>query len=189
MSLQSLLLVLLGYLSGSLMFSAWLVRLRGRDISAVGDGTPGAFNAFIAGGPLVGTASLILDFIKGALPVAAALSIRGAEGWWVTPVIVAPVLGHVFPVFERFRGGKALTVTFGVWAGVTAWEVPCLIGAAMATGKLVLRFKKDGMSALLGMIVLAVYVPVRYRSLPLSAAALLCAAVVVWTHRREMRLR
>jgi glycerol-3-phosphate acyltransferase PlsY len=107
----------------------------------------------------------------------------------MTPVILAPVLGHVFPVFERFRGGKALSVTFGVWAGVTTWEVPCVIGAAMAIGKLVLRFEKDAVSALLGMIVLVVYVPVRYRSLPLSAAALLCAAVVVWTHRRELARR
>jgi glycerol-3-phosphate acyltransferase PlsY len=189
MSPHNLLLALLGYLSGSLMFSVWLTRLRGGDVRTVGDGNPGAFNAFDAGGPLVGSASLLLDFLKGALPVAAALSLGGTEGWWVTPVILAPVLGHVFPVFERFRGGKALSVTFGVWAGVTTWEVPCVIGAAMAIGKLVLRLKEDAMSALLGMIVLVVYVPIRYGSLPLTVAAVLSAAVVIWRHRRELTRR
>ena len=186
MLLTGPLLVITGYLSGSLMFSVWLTRLIGRDIRAAGDGNPGAFNAFLAGGPFIGAAGLLLDFLKGALPVAAAQAAVGIDGWWLTPVILAPVLGHVFPLFERFRGGKAVAVTFGVWAGITVWEVPCVIGAAMAIGKLVLRFKNDAHSVLLGMAALLPYVVVRYRSLPLAAAALLCAAIVVWRHRREL---
>ena len=185
----SLLLIVAGYLSGSLMFSVWLTRLRGRDVRAVGDGNPGAFNAFVAGGPIVGTASLLLDFLKGALPVAAAHFMFGANGWWLVPVLLAPVLGHAFPVFERFRGGKAVAVTFGVWSGLTVWEVPCVIGAAMAFSKVVLRVDEDAYSVLLGMSVLVVFVVARYRSLPLSLAALLCAVLVVLRHRRELALR
>jgi glycerol-3-phosphate acyltransferase PlsY len=128
----------------------------------------------------------VLDFLKGALPVAAAYWVVGLDGWSVTPLVLAPVLGHAFPVFERFRGGKALTVTFGVWAGITIWEVPSVVGAAMAAGKLLVRFKEDAHSVLLGMAVLVLYVVLRYRSLPLSAAAVLCATVVIWRHRREL---
>jgi len=184
-----LLYTVVGYLSGSIMFAVWLAKLRGRDVRAVGDKNPGAINAYKAAGPAIGTAALLLDFLKGALPVAAAILVAGLEGWWLVPVIIAPVVGHAFPVFQRFRGGKAIDVTFGVWAGVTIWEVPTVMGAAMAVGMLVLRFKEDAKSMLLGMIVLVPFVAVRYRSLPMTAAALLCASLVVWRHRRELAPR
>jgi len=187
--LLSFLLIITGYLSGSLMFSVWLTRLQGRDRGAAGDGKAGAVNAFVAGGTDARTAALLLDFLKGALPVAAGYLLLRTDGWWLTPLVIAPVLGHAFPLFERFRGGKALTVTFGVWAGITAWEVPCVMGAAMAIGKLVLRFEEDAYSALLGMAVLVPYVVWRYQNPPLSVAALLCAAVVIWRHRRELARR
>lgn len=186
MLLNTLLLTVAGYLSGSLMFSVWLTRARGRDVRAVGDGNPGAVNAYLAAGPAAGIPSLVLDFLKGVLPVAAAYWLVGLGGWWLVPVVLAPVVGHALPLFERFRGGKALAVTFGVWGGITLWEVPCVLGAALTFGKVVLRLKKDAHSVLLGMIVLVLYVPWRYRSLPMSVAALLCAAAVCWRHRREL---
>jgi len=186
MLLKSLLLIIAGYLAGSLPFSVWLPQMRGRDVRAVGDGNPGAVNAFKAAGPAIGIAALLLDFLKGAVPVAAAYGWVGLRGWWLTPVILAPVLGHMAPLFLRFRGGKALAVTFGVWAGVTLWEVPCVLGAALMLGKLVLRLKHDAYSVLIGMNALVLYVIVRYRSVPLSLAALLCAALVSWRHRREL---
>jgi glycerol-3-phosphate acyltransferase PlsY len=189
MPVNNLLLIALGYLSGSLMFSVWLTRLRGRDVRTVGDGNPGAVNAYKAAGPVIGTAALLLDFLKGALPVAVAVRLAGIDGWWLVPILLAPVLGHVFPVFESFRGGKAIDVTFGVWAGVTVWEVPTVMGAAMAFGMLVIRFKEDALSALLGMIVLVTFVALRYQDLPLSVASILCAATVVLRHRRELMRR
>jgi len=186
MMLRCLLLVIVGYLAGSLPFSVWLTRMGDRDVRAVGDGNPGAVNVFKAAGAAVGIAALLLDFLKGALPVAAAYWLVGLRGWWLTPVILAPVIGHMFPLFLRFRGGKALAVTFGVWTGVTLWEAPCVLGAALLLGKLVLRWEQDAYSVLLGMNVLVLYVVARYRSLPLSLAALLCAVLVSWRHRREL---
>ncbi len=186
---ETLLFCLAGYLAGSLAFSVWLPRLRGRDVRAVGNGNPGAVNAFKAAGPAVGAAALLLDFLKGALPLAAAYWLVELRGWWLAPVIVAPVIGHMFPWPQRFRGGKALAVTFGVWSGVTLWEVPCVLGAALGIGKLALRFKPDAYSVLIGMNALVLYVILRYRSLPLSLAALLCGALVTWRHRRELSTR
>jgi len=186
MLLTNLLLIIAGYLAGSLPFSVWLTRMRGRDVRAVGDGNPGAVNAFKAAGPVVGVVALLLDFLKGALPVAAACWLVGLRGWWLTPVILAPVLGHMLPLFARFRGGKALAVTFGVWTGVTLWEAPCVLGATLMLGKVLLRSKQNACIVLLGMSVLVLYVVARYRSLPLSLAALLCALLVSWRHRREL---
>ncbi len=189
MLLESSLLTIAGYLAGSLPFSVWLTRMRGRDVRAVGDGNPGAVNAFKAAGPAVGIAALALDFLKGALPVAAAFWLLGLRGWWLTPVVLAPVLGHMFPLFLRFRGGKALAVTFGVWAGLTLWEAPCVLGAALVVGRFVVRPKQEARSVLFGMSVLVLYAAARYRSLPLSVAALACAVLVSWRHRRELAHR
>jgi len=186
MLIKSLLFSMIGYLAGSLMFSVWLPRMRGRDVRSVGDGNPGAVNAFKAAGPVIGIAALLLDVLKGALPVAAAYGWVGLRGWWFTPVVVAPVLGHVWPLFLRFRGGKALAVLFGVWSGITLWEVPCVLGAALMLGKLVLRLRHDAFSVLIGMNALVLFVIARYQSVPLSVAALLCAALVSWRHRREL---
>jgi len=122
----------IGYLSGSCMFSAWLVKLfKCQKIKEIDDGNPGASNAFRAGGAWLGVPAILLDSLKGAVPVSLAFFIFGVDGWWLVPVALAPVLGHAFSVFYGFRGGKAAAVSFGVWTGLTLWEGPTFLGAAM----------------------------------------------------------
>ncbi|MEO0086221.1 MAG: glycerol-3-phosphate acyltransferase [candidate division WOR-3 bacterium] len=174
-----------GFLSGSLMFSSWLARLRGRDLKMTGDGNPGAVNAFKAAGPLVGGVALLLDFLKGALPVAAACWLLHLQGWALAPVIVAPVLGHAFPPWLSFRGGKALTVSFGVWSGVTLWEAPCLLGGLLLLSRLVFRLR-DSLCVAVALFGLVLFVTVRFRDPALVAAALGTALVVLFKHRREL---
>lgn len=123
---------MIGYLSGSLMFSAWLVKLfKSKNISQVDDGNPGASNAFRAGGAWIGIPAMFLDFIKGAVPVGLAYWLFGVSGWWLVPVTLAPVLGHAFSIFLRFTGGKAAATTFGVWTGLTLWEGPTSFGLSV----------------------------------------------------------
>lgn len=123
---------MIGYLSGSLMFSAWLVKLfKDKNISQVDDGNPGASNAFRAGGIWIGIPAMLLDSLKGAVPVALAYWLFGIQGWWSVPVSLAPVLGHAFSVFLLFKGGKASAVTFGVWTGLTLWEGPTCFGLSV----------------------------------------------------------
>lgn len=138
-----MLMGIVGFVAGSLMFSLWLARLSGVDLRRVGDGNPGAVNAFRAAGFLIGSLALLLDFLKGWLPAAAAYRLLGLRGWWLLPALVAPVLGHAFSPFLRLRGGKAIATTFGVWSGVTLWEVPCLLGGMLVVGKFVLRLGDD----------------------------------------------
>jgi glycerol-3-phosphate acyltransferase PlsY len=71
------------------------------------------------------------------------------EGGWLTAVSLAPILGHAFSPFLRFRGGKALAVTFGVWTGLTLWFGPTVLGVAFAVWLIILR--KDVGAVLLGM--------------------------------------
>ena len=190
-AVSSVALVLLpaaaGFLSGSLPFSAWLARLRGRDVRSVGDGNPGAINAFKAAGPLVGSAALLLDFLKGALPVAAAWWLLGLRGWLILPAAIAPVLGHAFSPFLGFRGGKAVAVTFGVWSGITLWQGPCLLGAVFLLGKFVFRLR-DARTVLLGTAALLAAAVLWWREPALTALAAANAAVLGWKHRRELGL-
>lgn len=121
-----LLFSIVGYLSGSLPFSVWLPKLiLGADVRKVGeDDNPGAANAFKAAGKSrwwLGLTALLLDGFKGLIPVAVARYNFGIDGWALVPVALAPIAGHAYSVFLRFRGGKAIVVTFGVWTALTVY--------------------------------------------------------------------
>lgn len=118
-----------GLVSGSLMFSYWLGKLFSKkDIRDYGDGNPGATNTWKACGWKVGLLAGLLDFGKGLAPVAIAVWAFGVQGWFLVPVAVAPVVGHAFSPFLKFRGGKAIAVTLGVWSAVTVWEGLVILG-------------------------------------------------------------
>lgn len=146
-----------GYLAGSLMFSAWLVRIfTKKDIRDFGDENPGASNAFKAGGLKLGIPAALLDYLKGAIPVGLAHFQFGVTGWWLVPVALAPILGHAFSVFSRFRGGKAAAVSLGIWTGLTLWEGPSILGAIF--GLSVFIIKVDLWTVIFSMIAFLGYV-------------------------------
>jgi glycerol-3-phosphate acyltransferase PlsY len=142
----------LGFLLGSMPFSLWLGHLLLRaDVRRYGDGNPGATNAWRAGGWRVGLLALCLDYLKGAVPVGLAHFNLGVSGWGLVTVALAPVLGHAFSPFLRFRGGKALAATFGIWTGLTLGEGPIILGLLL--GLFLFVQDSDGWAVLLGMLV------------------------------------
>jgi glycerol-3-phosphate acyltransferase PlsY len=150
----------LGFVSGAIPFSLWLgYLLVGTDIRRYGDGNPGALNAWRAGGWRVGVPAMLLDFLKGAVPVGLAHFSFGVSGWGLVAVALAPVLGHAFSPFLRFRGGKALAATFGIWAGLTLWEGPTLLG--LFSGAFFLPQTADAWSSILGMLCFLAYLLLR----------------------------
>lgn len=131
--LISLCFTAFGYLSGSILFARVYGALFGKDlISNSTDGNPGTSNAFIYGGMLCGTLTLLGDLIKGFLPVFLYLYMtRGNMDIYLAPVLVSPVLGHIFPCFYRFRGGKGIAVSFGCLLGLLPISAPLLTLAAI----------------------------------------------------------
>jgi acyl-phosphate glycerol 3-phosphate acyltransferase len=186
MNLLKIVFPLIGFSSGSLMFSLWLGRLRGVDIREVGDGNPGAVNAFRAAGLLIGGLGLLFDFLKGMLPVGIGFWHLHLKGILLVLLILAPVLGHAFSPFLQFRGGKALAVTFGVWSGITLWQVPVFLGAMLLITRFVFRLKKEAICVAITIICLPIFVYLVYRSLPLLFAALGNSAIVCYKHHREL---
>lgn len=122
-----------GYLSGSILFAYWIPRaLCHVDVRNYGeDGNPGGFNAIVACGFPVGVLCIVLDILKGALPVLAALHLGELSGWYMVPVVIAPVAGHAWPVQCPSQGGKAISVSFGVMLGLMPQLLLAVIWAAL----------------------------------------------------------
>jgi len=110
--------IVISYLLGSILFAnAAGTLIAGKDITEGSpDGNPGTVNAFLNGGFLCGVFTLLGDLLKGFLPVY--LYMRQGGGAALPLVIAAPVIGHVFPVFHRFKGGKGIAATFGCFIGL-----------------------------------------------------------------------
>ncbi|GIW13238.1 MAG: glycerol-3-phosphate acyltransferase 1 [Tepidiforma sp.] len=132
---------LAGYALGMLPFAAWAARARGVDIRAVGDGNPGAANAWKGAGRLAGGAAAVADWAKAAVPVALALR-RGASGVELAAAAIAPVLGHRTSPLLGGRGGKGLAPTFGAWTALGGPWSAAAFGGALAFGYGVLRLRE-----------------------------------------------
>jgi glycerol-3-phosphate acyltransferase PlsY len=114
-------IVLMGaYLLGSVLFGVVILRaVAGKDPRAAGSGNPGAANVMRIAGKRLGAAALVLDAGKGALAVLLARSLTPDEIVLPAAAAVGAVLGHLFPVFYRFRGGKGVATGLGAFLAVS----------------------------------------------------------------------
>jgi glycerol-3-phosphate acyltransferase PlsY len=125
--LALLVLMLGGYLLGSIPFGLILTRATGHgDIRQIGSGNIGATNVLRTGSKSLAAATLVLDGLKGALSVLLASLLENHDA--VLWAGIGAVLGHAFPVWLRFRGGKAVATSFGALIAA-AWPVGLCAGA------------------------------------------------------------
>ncbi len=174
----------LAYLLGAMPWSVWLGALFFRaDPRSQPDGNPGAANAFRVAGWRLGVAVLALDFFKAAIPVAVARWLLNIPGSGLFLIALMPTLGHAFSIFLRFRGGRALVVMFGVWAGLTLYVAPLVLGAAGIAG--VTLTKNDELRSLVipvGLIafLLVTHAPLWMLALALAQLLVLAAKISVF---------
>jgi len=184
--MTTLLYSAVAFVVGSLPFSVWVGRIGARtDVRQFGDGNPGAVNAWRAGGWRVGLLALVLDVVKGAAPVALARSVGELWGWGLLPMAIAPLLGHAFSPWLRFRGGKAVASTFGVWSALTYWEAPTVLGLSLAGIRAIQRV--DGWTVVLSVPTVALYLVLRGAEPWILVCLGLNFALLVWTHRHDLR--
>jgi glycerol-3-phosphate acyltransferase PlsY len=184
---------LIAYLLGTLLGSLILGRLKGVDIRRMGSGNAGATNALRTQGKVFGLSVLILDIVKGVLAVAwvPALNLPGvgldpqlSRQWLALACGFAVILGHVYPVWFGFRGGKGVATVIGV---IGALEprllVPlfaCWLIVVMLTGYV-------GLASMLAGVGLTIAV---YRfdpgNTPLLVFCILVTALVIYTHRANL---
>jgi acyl phosphate:glycerol-3-phosphate acyltransferase len=178
---------LVAFLSGSLPFAVWTSRaLAKRDVRAVGDGNPGAANAFRAGGVALGLAVLMLDVTKGVLPVVLARGL-GLDGLTLALAAVLAVAGAAFSPFLGFRGGKALAVTLGTWIGLTLWTIPLVAVVSIVAATLLIE--PDGWAVAVALAAMLVGVLLWVPDPWSPFALLLQSGIILWKHRSELARR
>jgi glycerol-3-phosphate acyltransferase PlsY len=184
---------LIAYLLGTLLGSLILGRLKGVDIRRMGSGNAGATNALRTQGKAFGLSVLILDIGKGVLAVAwvPALSLPGvgldpgvSRQWLALACGFAVILGHIYPVWFGFRGGKGVATVIGVIGALEPRLLVPLFGCWLIV---VLLTGYVGLASILAGVGLTIAV---YRldpgDTPLLGFCVLVTALVIYTHRGNL---
>jgi glycerol-3-phosphate acyltransferase PlsY len=184
--MTTLLWIAFAFFCGSLPFSVWLGKTALRtDIRQFGDANPGAANVFRAGSKGWGAVAILLDILKGALPVGLANYGAHITDWSLALIAIAPIAGHAFSPFLRFKGGKAIAVSLGIWCGLTLYQVPLVLGLIL--GILIALFTNNGWSTVLGFASLSVYLLIIAAPLWMLGVWLGNVIIIVWKHRADLK--
>jgi len=185
--LQSLLLVIIAYLLGSISFGYLIVRGKeGADVRKTGSGGTGATNVSRRAGKAAGVLTLVLDALKGAAAVLIAQTFSG-NGWVVTAAAIAVIVGHIFPVWLGFRGGKGVATGAGVFLMLMPVALLCA-GVIFLAIVLSTRYVSLGSMIAAATIPLFVWLQTVFvaRSTdlrPLLTAAIAGALLIIFAHR------
>lgn len=177
--MEEVVAVTLGYLAGSVPFAFLLARRRGIDLRVIGSGNVGATNVLRTSGVAAGVAVMCLDALKGAVAVLVAQ--RLTEGP-ATPVAagLAAVIGHIYPIWLRFRGGKGVATAAGVF-GVLA--PLALVSAATVFVVSVWATRYISVGSVSGVVTLVVAAVAGDAPAAVVAGAVIAALVIVHRHR------
>ena len=177
------LLVLGGYVLGSVPTGILVGRAWGVDIRQVGSGNIGMANVLRSVGKKAAAVTMLGDMLKGLVPVVAAHLLTGNE-WVVAAVALAAVVGHCWPVFLRFKGGKGVATGAGTSIGL----VP-VVGLALFAfwWAVVLVSKYTSLGAIAVMLVSPVVFLLSGQPAPYVLYTVIGGALVLWRHRENAR--
>ena len=144
------LILFMCYLIGSIPFGLLFTKWAGLgDIRAIGSGNIGATNALRTGNKKVAIATLLCDALKGYLPIFALIHMGCVSATCILTVAFVIILGHIFPVWLRFKGGKGVATTLGVYLAINPWLAVSILGVWFVTVKLT---KLSSLSALIAAV-------------------------------------
>lgn len=175
MNIEVMLLTVGGYLCGSIPTGVILAKLFGtKDIRQEGSGNIGATNVYRVLGKGLGGLTLVGDVLKGAIPVILACALVGDE-LWIAIVAFVTFLGHLFPVFLGFRGGKGVATALGVFLVIAPLVVPFSI---ILFALVVLKWRYVSLGSLTASGVMPIFLcvagyPVTYVNLSLAMGCLI----------------
>jgi glycerol-3-phosphate acyltransferase PlsY len=180
-----LLWIVASYLLGAVPFSYLAGRLvRGIDLREHGSGNLGATNAFRVLGAKVAAPVMLLDVLKGFVPTFFFARWDGQAAWaWALAYGAAAIVGHVFPVYMRFRGGKGVATAAGVFLALA----PAAVGIALAAWLVVLALSR--MVSLASLTAALVLPPALWLTrVPTAVLVLGCAVAlfVIYAHRTNI---
>lgn len=178
---------LLAYLIGSLSFAVIVSRAMGiADPRSYGSGNPGATNVLRSGNKPAAAITLALDALKGYLPVLAVVVYgpRWGLGEGTQALVgVAAFVGHLWPVFFRFQGGKGVATAAGVLLALNPW-----LGLATLATWLIIAFffRYSSLAALVAAVFAPFYQLLLWNSGPILLAILVMSLLLIWRHRANI---
>ena len=190
--MNELLVIVLAYLIGSIPTSVWVSRhFFGIDIREYGSGNAGATNTYRVLGPKWGTIVMIVDMLKGTAAVNLALLLpqyADSETLFLNLQIslgLAAVLGHIFPIWADFRGGKGVATLFGLVLGISPWTALSCSGVFLMVLFLT-RFVS--LSSILASIAFPIFILVIFNvdNPVYRVFAIAVALMVVLTHQKNI---
>jgi glycerol-3-phosphate acyltransferase PlsY len=172
---------LIGAISASYLIGKWLF---GIDIRQHGSGNAGATNTLRVIGVKAGIAVLLFDAFKGVLVVWAAGVLSGHNPTIMTLAGLSSVVGHNWPIYFGFRGGKGIATTIGVVATLGFFPAFCagVIAIAVLVGTRIVSLASLTFTTLVPIVMLALH-----RPLPICILSVLLAVVSYWKHRENIR--
>ena len=188
--LYYILLGVVSYFFGNITWARVISKVNNGDITKSGSGNPGTLNTWRAFGFWPGVLTFLLDFLKGVIPTLIAYLIFGYLG--CNPEIAAyisgasVVLGHIFPVIFKFKGGKGIATSVGVFL-VLNWWVALIAFAVMILGMLFVKYASIfTIGFVLAMSVVEIFVcnPANWVNYMFISAILF---LVVWAHRANLK--
>jgi glycerol-3-phosphate acyltransferase PlsY len=183
-----LLFILAGYLLGSLPFAIIVTKLFGMaDPRSYGSGNPGATNVLRSGNKLAAVLTLLGDALKGWLAVWLAQHFAGSVSGITTSIIAAvgfaALLGHAFPVFIGFKGGKGVATAAGVFLGFSVWLALACIGVWLAVAVITRYSSLAAICAALAAPLFAWWL----LDVPQAVALAGMSLLVLWRHQQNIR--
>lgn len=189
-SITLLVIPIAAYLLGSIPFGLLLTRAFGRgDVRKVGSGNIGATNVARAAGLLAGVFTLMLDVAKGAGAVLLAERLSNDSASWMTVSAFAALLGHCFPIWLKFRGGKGVATATGIFLVLS--PLACL--AAVILFVLVVAFWRYvslgsvSAAAAIPLLIYFLWAPRHAPPLTVTLGALAAALLIIYKHRGNLQ--
>jgi glycerol-3-phosphate acyltransferase PlsY len=178
------LFVPVAYRIGSVSSAVVIARLMGlQDPREVGSGNPGATNMLRYGGRAAAALTLMGDVLKGALAVLVA-RMFSADALLLSLVGLAVFLGHLYPLFFGFRGGKGVATALGVWLALNPWTGLALAGTWLLMAGL---FRYSSLSALTAAALAPLYAWIFLRVPPYVLLSIVVSALLMWRHRTNLQ--
>jgi glycerol-3-phosphate acyltransferase PlsY len=180
--LQYLLIAVIAYLLGSFSFGIYLSAMRGKDIRAEGSKSSGATNVTRVLGIKFGLLTFLGDFVKATLAVLIGNMIAGQAGMQAAGIFA--VVGHNWPVYYRFKGGKGIVCS----VAVLLWVCPpeAAVASALAVITIILT-KYVSLGSLVMVGVSSMLIIVSRPFIPLGAWSLILILLAIWQHRANIR--
>lgn len=178
--MRPIVVLIVAYLVGSIPFGYLIVRGKiGADIRQSGSGGTGATNVSRRAGKAAGVLTLVLDALKGSAAVLIAKTVSG-DDWLIAAAAIAVLVGHIFPVWLGFRGGKGVATGAGVFVVIAPVALLC---AGVIFLAIVLLTRYVSLGSMCAAAAIPLFVWLLSDSRPLLIAAIVGALLIVFAHR------